>query len=41
MVMVSLIIGTVITFAFIAGAIIFICIDDARSKKKEEEDGKK
>jgi len=39
--MVSLIVGTVITFAVIAGAIIFICVDDARSKKEDDEDGKK
>ena len=41
MVIISLIVGTVITFAFIAGAIIFICVDDARSKKEDEKDGKK
>ena len=40
MVIESLIIGTVITFAFIAGAIIFICVDDARSKKGDK-NGKK
>lgn len=37
----SLIIGTIITFFAIIGAIVFICVDDARSKKEDDKDGKK
>jgi Trk-type K+ transport system membrane component len=40
MVIKSLIIGTIIVFLIIAGAIIFVIADDARSKKGDK-NGKK
>ena len=40
MVVKMLIFGTAMIFLVILGAIIFICVDDARSKK-ENKDGKK